>query len=902
MIDGLDRERWNQLTSYLDEALELPLPARAAWLESHRARDARLAADLETLLADYDRAAEESFLEHSLAPRATLVGQVLGAYTLRELIGCGGMGSVWRAERSDGRYQAATAVKLLNASLIGREAESRFRREGVILGRLRHPNIAHLVDAGVSPAGQPYLVLEYVQGDDLLAFSDRRRLGIPARLRLFRDVLAAVAHAHANLIVHRDLKPSNVLVDAGGSVKLLDFGVAKLLSTGADEGATVTLEDGRWLTPEYAAPEQLAGGDITTASDVFSLGVLLYQLLAGCHPAGSLSRDAPGPLVRAVLERDPPRLSATVPPGRKHEAAARDRAALRATSPDGLRRALRGDLETIVAKALKKDPGARYASVQALDDDLRRHLEHIPIAARPDTLRYRAAKFVRRNRLPVALVAVVLAALTAGLVGTTWQARAAARERDLALVQLDRADNVEEFTAFLLGRATPGDDSIRVRDLLALGEELAERRSQHDRTLAVDMLVSIGDIYVGRDHLDSARRTLQRAYGLAAGADSARTRADSACSLGRVVAMSGDAEQGLRLVEEGLAQTSDEARFDRTVAGCLMARAAIAVRTYSPDLLSASAAAALQRLDRRPSSFPVQRAGALHMIALGQRMAGKTAEADRSFADAYDQLGLIGRQDSMDAAGVLANWASNTALTSPRAALDQHTRVIALWGGVESGDVPVPSLVNYGLVLNQLARFGEARAVLERTAAAARKHGSADGLRFASVRLAHACLRLQDLDCARSSLEVAEAGLPAQHHLRGDVLRERALLAEAEHGAAEALPPMLEALALHGRLRAKSATLVESLIQVSRLELARGRAPDAEGRARSALAEAESLRGGMPHSSWVGRSLLALADAKRAQGKDAAARDLALRAVEQMVPTLGSDHPALLEARRLGAR
>src|SRR5215831_3641580 len=276
-------------------------------------------------------------------PLASLAGQTLGAYTLESQIGHGGMGSVWLASRNDGRFERRVAIKLLNATFVGRAAEERLRREGSILARLTHPHIARLLDAGVSPAGQSFLVLERIDGQPIDRHCDAKKLGIRDRLRLFVEVLSAVAHAHANLIVHRDIKPSNVLVQADGQVKLLDFGIAKLLEQDAE---TV---GGSALTPEYAAPEQVTGGPITTATDVYALGILLHVLLVGRHPFEA-ARRSPADLLKAIVDDEPPCLSDA--------------------APEGLRRVLKGDLDTIVAKALKKNPGERYQSVTAFSSDV----------------------------------------------------------------------------------------------------------------------------------------------------------------------------------------------------------------------------------------------------------------------------------------------------------------------------------------------------------------------------------------------------------------------------------------------------------------------------------------------------------------------------------------------------
>jgi len=411
-------DQWESVSPYLDQALTLSEDARAAWLASLREQNRELADCLETLLAEHRELANKGFLERPplvITSEPPLAGQKLGAYTLTSPIGYGGMGSVWLAERSDGRFQRRAAVKFLNVALAGRGGEQRFKREGSFLARLAHPNIAGLIDAGVSSEAQPYLILEHVEGEHIDRYCDERRLDIRARLRLFLDVLAAVAHAHANLIVHRDLKPSNVLVSNDGQVKLLDFGIAKLLETEQPTTATMlTQEGGGALTPAYAAPEQVKGEPVTTATDVYALGVLLYALLTGLHPAGARTRSA-AELVKAILETEPQRASDAVKPANEEAEAVTSIATKRATTADKLARLLRGDLDTIISKALKKNPQERYTSVTAFADDIRRYLAHEPISARPDTFLYRTRKFVRRHWLPVAAAALVIATLSVSL-------------------------------------------------------------------------------------------------------------------------------------------------------------------------------------------------------------------------------------------------------------------------------------------------------------------------------------------------------------------------------------------------------------------------------------------------------------------------------------------------------
>jgi serine/threonine-protein kinase len=401
-MSPVDSGSWQRLSPYLDRALDLETGDREAWLQALRTADAALALDVEGLLAEHRQLNAKQFLEQPSPVRPgapTLAGTVVGAYTLVRLIGSGGMGSVWLASRRGGRFEGQVAVKLLNAELMGRSGAERFRREGMFLARLAHPHIARLIDAGVSASGQPYLVLEYVAGLQIDEYCDRRALRIEARLRLFLDVLSAVAHAHANLLVHRDLKPSNVLITAQRQVKLLDFGIAKLLESDGDSPHKTPLTHGAAtvMTLKFAAPEQVTGGSITTATDTYALGVLLYGLLSGQHPLGA-GRRTMAEILKAIVEEEPRRMSTVVAdPAAAHEEL-EPHAIRRVTTPARLQRILRGDLDAIVAKALKKRPEERYSSVAELADDVRRFLDSEPIGARPGTPWHRIVKFARRCR------------------------------------------------------------------------------------------------------------------------------------------------------------------------------------------------------------------------------------------------------------------------------------------------------------------------------------------------------------------------------------------------------------------------------------------------------------------------------------------------------------------------
>jgi len=562
----INADRWRVLSPYLDEALEIAPDERAGWLIAIETRDPALAADLRAMLAEHQIAHQSGFLDNAvLDPRAarvpSLAGHIVGAYRLISPIGHGGTGSVWLAERCDGRFEGRAAVKLLNISLVGRAGEERFKREGNILARLTHPQIAHLIDAGVSPAGQPYLIIEHVDGQHVDRYCDDRQLPVEERLRLFLDVVDAVAHAHANLIVHRDIKPANVLVSRDGQVKLLDFGIAKLIERDTTwdgsitQASPITREGGAVLTPEYAAPEQLSGGAVTTATDVYALGVLLYVLLSGRHPAGE-ALQSPATLIRAIVDQEPPRVSEAMRGADDGSDALARHAAACGTTPAKLRRFLRGDLDTIVSKALKKNAAERYPSVAALSDDLRRFLRHEPISARPASLGYRTVSFVRRHTVGVVTSAAVVL-LVAGL--TTVHTRRLSAERDHARRETAKAVKISELLMGVLSSADPytirgGQGEPTVRAVLDAGAAQVQTELTNQPELQAQMLTSMGRTYRRLAAYDRAQQLLEQALTIGQrvfGAEDARV-AQTLDFLGVVLADKGDYAGAGRRLEEAL--------------------------------------------------------------------------------------------------------------------------------------------------------------------------------------------------------------------------------------------------------------------------------------------------------------------------------------------------------------
>lgn len=522
-MSPLGSDRWEALSPYLDRALEMDGTERSALLASLRLEDPGIAADLQALLEEHSVLSQECFLDQDagLPLEASLEGQTVGAYTLVSPIGQGGMGSVWLARRSDGRFEGEAAVKFLNAALVGRAGGERFRTEGTLLARLTHPHIARLTDAGVSPIGQPYLVLEYVEGEHIDRYCDGRGLGVEARIRLFLDVLGAVAHAHANLIVHRDIKPSNVMVTPEGQVKLLDFGIAKLLEGGEQFGAATDLtREGGWaLTPEYAAPEQATGGPITTATDVYSLGVLLFLLLGGQRRAGS-----PAESMRALVNAEFPSLPT-----------------------------VRGDLATVVAKALKKEPAERYASATAFAEDLRRYLDHEPIGARPDTLAYRTAKFLRRRWRGVtaaAAVVLVMAVLTG-----FYTARLAA-ERNHARLEAAKAAKVSDLLIGMLTAADPyATHEVKeptVRGLLDAGAARIHQELAGQPQLKAQMLTVMGRVYQRLGANDKAQGLLEEAVAIGRRGPQDEALAQSLNDMGVLWREKGDFSAAAQMLEQAL--------------------------------------------------------------------------------------------------------------------------------------------------------------------------------------------------------------------------------------------------------------------------------------------------------------------------------------------------------------
>ncbi len=562
-------DRRAAIEEIFDEALDVPAERRAAWLEARCGNDPSLREEVELLLAAHETGSplDQPAAAHlaALLPDTTRARRI-GPYRVLRELGRGGMGVVYLAERDDGQYRRRVAVKVLRASQDADELHKRFIAERQILASLNHPGIAQLLDGGVSDGQLPYLVIEYVDGLPITEYCDRHRLDIPARLKLFREVCAAVCHAHQNLILHRDLKPGNVLVTGDGRVKLLDFGIAKLLNpslSGVEQPVTRTAF--RLMTPAYASPEQMRGDTLTTRSDVYALGLLLYELLAG-RPAHRITTDSPREVYEVVCERDPQRPSDAVTNGALDADAPRasELAAARGTTPERLRRQLRGDLDAIVAMALRKEPGRRHATPELLAGDIGRYLDGLPVLAQRGSRWYRFEKFVRRHRGAVTF-AVTSALLLVAAAGVALRlAAVATRERDraaAALTQTTRAlQESEAVTDLLVGLFEASDpaegaqDSLTATDLLRRGVTRAERLDAEPAAQA-RMLEALGRVYASRRDLELGANLLQRAMVVrrrqAAGVDDPRV-ATTAAELADVLRGQGKHASADTLAREAL--------------------------------------------------------------------------------------------------------------------------------------------------------------------------------------------------------------------------------------------------------------------------------------------------------------------------------------------------------------
>ena len=728
----------------------------------------------------------------------------IGPYRLLRTLGAGGMGEVFLAERADAQFEQRVAIKVVTGGNFSRSVQSRLKIERQILAQLDHPNIAHLLDGGSLPDGTAYLVMEYVDGLPIDAYCDANRLDVVARLRLFQTVCAAVHYAHRNLVVHRDLKPSNILVNAAGVPKLLDFGIAKLLDDRQAVHNTVAMThaDLRIMTPDHASPEQVRGLPITTSSDVYVLGVLLYRLLTGVGPfviASSRLTD----IERAMCEKDPP-LPSQVVVGEAAQSAAG--AAARGTTAGRLRRVLQGDLDNIVLMAMRREPERRYGSSQQMASDIQRYLDGKPVIARRDTIGYRSAKFARRHWLPVAVGASMFVLILAFATTAYVQAARIAAERDRVAEQREmaerervRAEEISTFLVDLFKLTDPGENrgnQVTARELLDSGAKRLRAGLQDQPASKAALLATVGAVYDSLGQFQDALPLLDESLHLQPQAND-RARIVVLLELGRARMGAGDLadaeaplQSALRLAQWGFGAGSEEAGRALWQLGRLRFQLGQLedAKHFFQQSLSVLEATAVPQTDLAAVLDDLAKVYSRQMRWTAAKQAYERAlELDRhvlgedhpSVAMHLNNLGVVAQNmGELKQAEVLY-----------REAMRRHERDSA-----ERRAQTVLSKGNYGVLLQREGRLAEAEPLLRDAVAETVSLYGADHYAVGYSRVSLALL-LQDKGASaeaeseyRQALAIYDKALPPNHQFRAAALMHLALLLADRGRAAEALP------------------------------------------------------------------------------------------------------------------
>jgi len=895
----IEPEQWSTLSRLLDEALDVPISRLDQWLNSLPASDALHRPKLRELLKQRAAAETGDFLvtlpkiakrPAARGPGAAGLrpGTVIGPYIVEEEIGRGGMGAVWRARRSDGVIKRPLALKLPLVGPHGPELIEQFTRERDILGELSHPNIARLDDAGVTDSGQPFLALEHVPGMPLTDYCDERGLDIRARLRLYMQVLRAVQHAHSHLVIHRDLKPSNVIVTPQGQAMLLDFGIAKLIP---DDDHGRTQIGGGALTPEYASPEQMAGEPVSTASDIYSLGVLLFELLTGERPyrPGRMTRGA---MEEAVLRSEPKRPSAAV----QSTAAAM----ARGTSVQNLSRTLRGDLDTIILKALKKSPAERYATAEALLRDIDHYLRGQPVTARADGSWYRFRKLVGRHKLPVAAATGAALALVATAAVALVEAHIANAERDRALALSGRNAAVTEFVNMLVTESGGADKPVTISDMLARSESLVAAEYAQNPDYRAAILGVLGNYYhtIGQDeHGESLLRDALVAVRTSSDPDLRRDltclHAMTLAGLGRVK----DAEQALNAVIE------DPQISDQSSANCLQYLAYISQDGGDARNALKYADMALAKLHQVNHPSPSQEGLFLGSIGFAHQLNGENDVAEKYFNESILQYAKVGRDRSPDAISVRNNWAIvSMGAGEPGKALELFDQTLGIVAQKDPGARPPQYLLaNRARALEALGRYEDAREAYSLCAPTMPGIATAAMDQFCLLGIASVERELGNLAAADEYIAKAAAsisptvpqGFPARVTVR--MMRAKVAISKGQFATART-----ELDSVLGNAKMDALVLTALLIR-GELNLNENKLPAALDDARRALTLAQQARGGVPYSSRVGQASLLMAHILARQGNATQAKRAAQTAVDNLSRTVDAGHPWLKAARQLAS-
>lgn len=877
----LDRGVWQQVAPYLDQALDLPAAERDAWLELLAGENPQIATALRGLLDGWRLVEANRFLDQPLSvvltPPTERSGEQIGAYTIDSLIGRGGMSEVWLAHRHDGRFTGQVAIKFLQARTTTAGLADRFRREGKLLARLTHPHIARLIDAGVTSGGQPYLVLEYVEGETIEAYCNSHGFDVRARIRLFLNVLAAVAHAHGNLIVHRDIKPSNVLITRRGEVKLLDFGIAKFLTldpANEDYSTPTQLEDVA-LTPEYAAPEQLLGEPQSAATDVYQLGVLLHVLLSG-HLPFERTGTTRAARIKAALEVEPTRPSDV--------------------ASASLRGDLRGDIDAIVGKALRRKPNERYNSAEAFSSDLQRFLNNETVGARDGALAYRVRKFFLRYRSTVLGSAAAALALIAVTVFAVLQMHDAQTQRDQARFQQKRAEAESRFMTLMM--STVGSDRpVTPAQILSNGMDLLERQYSDDPRFRTAMFIHMAARFMDLGDTEQQYSALLKAETLANQLHDPDSIATIECdAVEPEISLGHPDRAALRLAQgqRALATIADPTLYSRVE--CLDAEASLLEAQGNETAAISKAERAVGYLEQAAATNDVQYTDILSHVGQMYWDTGnikKAFEVHQRNGAALERNGLEETESGLSVEHAMA--AELMEFGEVRLALEREQVVVSRQR--KAGSVIPAITTTYGLLQLRMAQPAAALDSFNASLAAASRAGDLPSELFARVGRARSLLaegKLAEVDTelalvaqlARGRETAMRRPLVRARIAAAETLLARGRLPEARQEIETALGDLHKVAGSHDALYLGSAMLISS-----RIAAAEARYPDAEQTATNALHLFEQRARSPDMSADVGEALLVLAHERRAQGDSKGAADLARRAQSCLEAALGPEHP-----------
>lgn len=893
---------WSVLGPQLDQLLGLSSPEQERWLgelERQGGASAANASQLRSLLSARDEASRVGFMSgvadpEVLPPTLAQSGDVLGAWALDRLLGEGGMGTVWLARRADGRFEGQAAIKLLRTGLFDRSAQERFKREGGILARLHHPGIAALLDAGVSERGQPYLVLEYVRGQRIDSYCDAADLSVRQRVELFLQVLEAVTAAHTQLIIHRDLKPSNILVDEAGRVRLLDFGLARL----QDEEAAVglTREGGLALTPEYAAPEQFTGAVLTQATDVYALGVVLFELLTGSRPSGLVSV----PLLEHLraIEAAPFALASA-------RASQRERAPVAAHE-------LAGDLDNILAKSLAAAPAERYPSAQSLAADLWRYLDDLPVKARPLGRFELVLKFARRNRTAVAAGMLAVLALILGVVGTSWMAWTASRnaaqaalQRDIALEEKAHAQGVNDLNHFML-QGLPGDKPFTVVEMLMRGATFVNNHPGFSEQLRVELLNHIADLLQLFDQGNLNQKVLLQAFERSRGIANPPARAMAACTLGVTFARK-DANfaKARELTRLGLSEVAPHAAFVAQQIECLQAAADVENLAGDAQAAFGHAQAAKQLLVQLKGPSLRIRRETLERVASASRQTGQLAVALQAYQELDQLLHLEGQEQTRSAQTTASNWGYALVMAGRPLEAEQRLSQAQAMGQSLDSNLPLPLLLNRARALTQLEQYKTVLGLCAQIQNVTAGNGLSKTFDAVYLIKARAERELGHQAQAEQLLAQAESKFTANnlpgHYLHAALRVERALLAQQQGNLVEAAGLFEQGLALMRASNNGRPHLPSALLAQGQFFCAQGRALACLGSAQEVLELLAQSLGPDMKSMFRGDALMLQGQALRALGQPRAGRQAQAAAATDFAEAVGAEHDKTLAAKRLAA-